>query len=820
MRSAEGPKPPRRKRILLFADGTRNGSEQFARTNVWRMYQATDSGPHPEMDQITRYLNGVGDSPFRLIAVIQSIFAWGLKRNVVALYLFLCANYREGDRICMFGFSRGAFTLRVLADLIDKHGLIVARSPEELEYLARDVYRAYRRRQKPRLPPMRWAVPLLRGIDERIRQFWRTIRRLEYFGPHLSRPAKIDFIGLWDTVGAYGGPVEEIIHAIDSWILPIGFYNTRLPDCVTFARHALALDDERQSFEPIPWDESTPLEQDRLEQVWFAGMHADVGGGYVDDRLAHTTLWWMMQEAEKFADIRFLPFRQNEIALVGDAFAPIHDSRTGFGAYYRYQPRDIMALCWDVPPERVGARKPKHRLGQGLSQPIKLHESVVARILSGTDGYAPITVPAHFQVVSSRDRGESAQPALPRPLDQVRAVVEHPEWQARRAEAQYLIWDYVWWKRVCYFAVLACTVLLLAAPLTLGGQLEQIGDGGGGVLTQLASTPWVGLRRISPSLLDPWFTAYASNPWLTLALVASLTTFLGGGTDIETRLRRTSRAIWLSPPSPSGAGARRKSLTQIARTNAFYVALTTNLRWRILPALMASIVFLLGVTALLSLGSIMRMSWAERGDIFCEGDWRPQVQAKAEYWMWTNSPCNRAPISVQKHRVYAISFIMPDEQQWYDGRVSADPSGIAAGELMPLGLDRLFVGMRRALHAGWMQPLVYIVPAKRNGPAGGASSAAPITVPLSLARKPRTNEYLGTFRAPATGRLAIAVNEAIPPWPASIGLFYNGGPAGIANKGGACVRIVEVRPGRETQNAAPRSVRSAKDCGSAAGPKM
>jgi uncharacterized protein (DUF2235 family) len=106
--------------IVLLSDGTGNSAAKVWRTNVWRLFQSLElkgSG------QIAIYDDGVGTSSFLPLAILGGAFGWGLKRNVRELYKFLCRNYRDGDRIYGFGFSRGAFTIRVLIGLVLNQGL-------------------------------------------------------------------------------------------------------------------------------------------------------------------------------------------------------------------------------------------------------------------------------------------------------------------------------------------------------------------------------------------------------------------------------------------------------------------------------------------------------------------------------------------------------------------------------------------------------------------------------------------------------------------------------------------------------------------------
>jgi hypothetical protein len=110
------------KNIVLLSDGTGNSAGSLFKTNVWRLYQILDLSD-PER-QVAFYDDGVGTSSFKLFAMLGSIFGFGLKRNVIAIYSFCCRNYQPGDRIYCFGFSRGSFTIRMVVGLIASQGLV------------------------------------------------------------------------------------------------------------------------------------------------------------------------------------------------------------------------------------------------------------------------------------------------------------------------------------------------------------------------------------------------------------------------------------------------------------------------------------------------------------------------------------------------------------------------------------------------------------------------------------------------------------------------------------------------------------------------
>src|SRR5262245_61954783 len=137
------------KRIILLSDGTGNAAAKVWRTNVWRTFEGIDLS---NSDQLAFYDDGVGTSSFKPIAILGGAFGYGLKRNVLDLYKFLCRNYKtqadyakekidsKNDEIYAFGFSRGAFTIRTVIGLIADQGLVTYNAERELETKARAAY--------------------------------------------------------------------------------------------------------------------------------------------------------------------------------------------------------------------------------------------------------------------------------------------------------------------------------------------------------------------------------------------------------------------------------------------------------------------------------------------------------------------------------------------------------------------------------------------------------------------------------------------------------------------------------------------------------
>src|SRR5438876_968724 len=187
------------KNIVLMSDGTGNSARGPFKTNVWRLYQALDQTTPPPLGlvpQIAFYDDGVGTESFKPLKLLGLAFGVGLSNNVKALYTFLCRNYTPGDGIFLFGFSRGAFTVRILAGLIVRCGLVTASSEAELEVRVKLAYSEYKRDVARRATATRpWLIAgrILGG-----HQLANAASHIKFnFTQHFPR---ISFIGVWDTV--------------------------------------------------------------------------------------------------------------------------------------------------------------------------------------------------------------------------------------------------------------------------------------------------------------------------------------------------------------------------------------------------------------------------------------------------------------------------------------------------------------------------------------------------------------------------------------------------------------------------------------------
>lgn len=266
-----------KKRLVICCDGTWNSLKQPARTNVSKVWDAVPGEAADGVRQKSRYLKGVGAGLPLLGHLAGGAFGWGLSANVREAYRFVVENYSPGDELFFFGFSRGAYTARSTAGFIRNCGVLRA----EHAGLIDEAYLLYRDRDKSTGP----------DSDAAVR--FRAEHALENVTP-------IRFIGVWDTVGALGIPLSG-----GRWLNRFNrrwqFHDMTLSSTVQSAFQALAVDEHRKSYVPAVWEPSPKAaeqEQER-EQVWFAGAHSDVGGGYREHDLSDLALRWLVSRAER-----------------------------------------------------------------------------------------------------------------------------------------------------------------------------------------------------------------------------------------------------------------------------------------------------------------------------------------------------------------------------------------------------------------------------------------------------------------------------------------------------------------------------------------
>ena len=300
------------KRIVVCADGTWNRPEEDVEsdtpTNVLRLARAIAPLKDSDSPQQVFYDWGVGSYNARISG---GITGRGIHKNIMDAYRYIVQNYTPGAEIFLFGFSRGAYTVRSLCGLINNCGIL--KRPD-----ARLIEKAFAHYKK---------------TGRKYHPEGEASRRFRRDHSHPSR--EIRFVGAWDTVGALGIPfsVLGLFDRTDE------FYDTKLGPNVRIARHALAIDETRADFEPTLWE---PRENLDLKQIWFSGVHTDIGGGYAPDKAgclaSDYPLAWMMEEA-RGAGLAIESHLEQEINASPEA--PVHQSRRHI---YRFRRRYIRPL--------------------------------------------------------------------------------------------------------------------------------------------------------------------------------------------------------------------------------------------------------------------------------------------------------------------------------------------------------------------------------------------------------------------------------------------------------------------------------------------
>jgi len=338
------------KNIVVFSDGTGQEGGSSHNTNIYKLFNMVEDRTP---DQICFYDRGVG----RGTAVVTGMVGGrGFGRNVRDCYQFIFDHFQAGDRIFLFGFSRGAATVRSLSYFIHLFGMLP--------------------HSRPDLIPRAW------DIYKTVRPEARREAAKEFVSRHHTMWTKVHFIGCYDTVAALGLPWRAASVFLDG--LPgfkHRFHSFDLSPAVVHARHAVALDDERLTFHPLLWapleeararakERNEKLECQSLRQVWFVGMHTDVGGGYDEQQVSDIPLVWITQEAVLHG---LKMYDKHGVKIDERIDGKMHDSRgTTWTRLYRKKAR-----TWD--PKRS-------------DRPV-VHESVLERTHNrqneGAPPYAP-----------------------------------------------------------------------------------------------------------------------------------------------------------------------------------------------------------------------------------------------------------------------------------------------------------------------------------------------------------------------------------------------------------------------------------------------
>ena len=268
------------KRIIICSDGTwdKPGNVEngfVVRTNVQKIFEVIAKSDG-DIKQIKHYDTGVATIGSSVARAVNGVLGVGLESNIINAYKFIVWNYEPGDELYFFGFSRGAYTVRSLAGLIRRCGIV---KNQDL-CLIDDAYHLYRQRMVDR--------------ETRRRQSVKFIAANSYANP------EIKFLGVWDTVGALGIP-HSAFRMINK--KKYRFHDLTLSSIIRHACQAMAIDEHRSLFNVNLWTRSKHATDSNIGQVveqrWFSGVHSEVGGGYHEEQLSDLPLLWMIDRAKR-----------------------------------------------------------------------------------------------------------------------------------------------------------------------------------------------------------------------------------------------------------------------------------------------------------------------------------------------------------------------------------------------------------------------------------------------------------------------------------------------------------------------------------------
>jgi uncharacterized protein (DUF2235 family) len=409
------------KNIIICCDGTGNEiSENIS--NVLKLYRCMRKTPKTQPVQAVFYDPGVGTlarpDPWRklkqdFIAILGLATGYGLDDNVLDAYEFVVRNYEDGDHIYLFGFSRGAYTVRVLAGLIHKVGLI---SPHQVN-LAGSGLTAYKQFSgNGQQAGLNAEAADDRGDDEGPLPVSRYDQAAQFARILSTRWPTIHFVGVWDTVASVIVPRPDRLYWPSLEELAFTLENPS----VKIFRQAISIDERRCMFRLKKWDEPQTFAHNRfnnahaepqdIKQVWFAGVHADIGGGYPEreSALSKYPLLWLIEEATR-CGLTVNPQTVKQLAwgvqrkgspfsyVAPDIRGDLHNSMTPAWRLLEYIPKKDKYKEWPKRQSHFGFYIPdaEPRL---IPEGALIHASVLERMDALAD-YRPINLPLKFETV-------------------------------------------------------------------------------------------------------------------------------------------------------------------------------------------------------------------------------------------------------------------------------------------------------------------------------------------------------------------------------------------------------------------------------------
>ncbi|MFM9963798.1 MAG: DUF2235 domain-containing protein [Planctomycetaceae bacterium] len=671
------------KKIILFSDGTGN-TGGGVNSNVWRLYEAIDVNIK---DQVTFYDDGVGTQENKYIRAVSSGTGFGVRGNVKDLYSFLLQQYEPGDQIYLFGFSRGAFTARVLSNLLFYCGIANAKdadgdrkSPQQIADLSERAMKAYEARA--------FCDPK-KGKPAQFRQEYGWRNPLNFQG----EPGwfTLHFVGVWDTVEAYGLPVDEMTNALSS----LGFLKLRFKEkgrlrendlhpLLINGFHAIATDDERHSFHPILWVENAPFDPDsgeklpgweqvmaigenpnrNIHQVWFAGMHSNVGGGYPQDQMAYASLLWMLEKA-KGCGLVFDPTLVDLYKQLADSDGRMYDSRSGAAIYFRYRPRDLRVLCATA----------------GLKEPT-LHISLFDRLKRHTQDYAPTGIPAAYRIEPPHLTSGELNPE-------------------GRLAWQHRVDDLIWMRRVLYFVFVGCTLSVLGILWWFGNHQTPLETALNCGPTKFFYHLFQPIVQTAAALIPEYFKEgwleLGRRPWTLLAFGVALVACNRLSAWLKNKINLHSNAAWTvgfhPKPTPLTTNAEKQQMaaqaklppppqwTGLKKFRERFSAFADGFQRRVVPILF--------IFALLAGMAVIACRWFGPMFMDCKSSSSMKEhpttvqELAAKFEFDTKNPLFPTPVAVEAGKHYRVEVDAHPESEakdpkapWFDRNSPASPEGV------------------------------------------------------------------------------------------------------------------------------------------------
>ena len=402
--------------------------------------------------------------------------------------------------------------------------------------------------------------------------------------------------------------------------------------------------------------------------------------------------------------MRFKPFSLKEIDHNANEFGPIHNSRRGLAAYYRYQPRRISARVeapdQGLPDPTTLVMQNPDMGGHGLLRSVKIHKSVFERIRSGTDGYAPVVLPASYEVV--RTDGTPA-----------------PEGETSEAAAERLgledgtVWNDIWRRRVNYYLTVAASLLLILMPWFTEASNEAACQGPQCFVVPVIS----GLGAFLPGFAQRWLDTFEQHPGLFLTGVVVLVLLLFRGGSLQRDTHDAMRALWASSLVVAGGAPARSKIRRWfdpkiyrMRRHPAYQGILQALKWRLAPHALGFTIRVAAILLVLALPLTafqrVRLVMAERSNEICAPEWAggPADPDRAEQGLFATSlPCWPAGRVIEGQRYHLDLKIT---EPWADAghEVRPDPAGagdsaharpLFRGAVPPLSLSSLVSAARQ-----------------------------------------------------------------------------------------------------------------------------